>query len=139
MDPLDGGHAMTDTRRNAGAALLLGVFAAALLHQNADAQADRKSANSMMPGCQQFVEPPKGEPTPVDFVRRGHCAGLVEGLTYAAYASGGRETCRPPSTVTNAQLVRVVLTYIERRPQRMHEDFRKLALEALHEAWPCPQ
>jgi hypothetical protein len=31
----------------------------------------------------------------------------------------------------------VVVAYIERRPQRMHEDFGVLAVEALHEAWPC--
>jgi hypothetical protein len=118
------------------AALVIWLLAAALLPSIADAQADRKSANFMMPGCQQLLKPPK-DPDPVDFVRSGHCAGLIEGLTYAAYASGGSETCRPPSIVTDAQLVRVVLAYIEHRPQRMHEDFRKLALEALHEAWPC--
>jgi Rap1a immunity proteins len=28
-------------------------------------------------------------------------------------------------------------SYIEARPERMHEPFRKLALEALGEAWPC--
>jgi hypothetical protein len=31
----------------------------------------------------------------------------------------------------------VVLAYIQRRPQRMHEDFQDLAIEAFHEAWPC--
>jgi hypothetical protein len=34
-------------------------------------------------------------------------------------------------------MVRVAVAYIERRPQRMHEDFRMLAVEAFHEAWPC--
>jgi hypothetical protein len=39
--------------------------------------------------------------------------------------------------VTNTQIVRVVVVYIERRPQRMHENFKDLVLEALHDAWPC--
>ena len=43
-----------------------------------------------------------------------------------------------PSKVTNAQLVKVVLTYIEAQPARLHENFVMLALEALRTAWPCP-
>jgi Rap1a immunity proteins len=31
----------------------------------------------------------------------------------------------------------VVIKYIEARPERMHEQFGKLALEALTAAWPC--
>jgi len=33
--------------------------------------------------------------------------------------------------------VRVVVRYIEQRPGRMHENFLRLANEALTEAWPC--
>src|SRR4051794_16854802 len=43
----------------------------------------------------------------------------------------------PPKRVTSEQVVRVVVAYIERRPQRMHENFKELALEALRDAWPC--
>ena len=35
------------------------------------------------------------------------------------------------------QTVRVVVQYIDSRPERMHEDFKKLALEAMKAAWPC--
>jgi hypothetical protein len=31
----------------------------------------------------------------------------------------------------------VIIAYIEARPQRMHEDFRVLAVEAMQKAWPC--
>jgi hypothetical protein len=40
---------MTDTRRKATAALVLGLLAAALLAQNADAQRDTNTANFMVP------------------------------------------------------------------------------------------
>jgi hypothetical protein len=30
-----------------------------------------------------------------------------------------------------------VLGYIEMRPQRMNEEFMKLVVEALRNAWPC--
>ena len=33
-------------------------------------------------------------------------------------------------------MVRIVVAYIERYPQRMHENFKRLALEAMREAWP---
>jgi hypothetical protein len=42
-----------------------------------------------------------------------------------------------PEKVTLLQLVRGVIAYIEARPQRMHESFNDLALEALRTAWPC--
>jgi hypothetical protein len=32
----------------------------------------------------------------------------------------------------------VVIAYIEAHPQRMNDDFTELALEAMHDAWPCP-
>jgi Rap1a immunity proteins len=37
------------------------------------------------------------------------------------------------------QLVRVVVRYLEARPQRLHEPFAEFALDALFDAWPsCP-
>jgi hypothetical protein len=38
---------------------------------------------------------------------------------------------------TNMQGVRIVLQYIDARPARLHENFNKLAAEALRQAWPC--
>ena len=49
-----------------------------------------------------------------------------------------RQSCLDfPERVTTEQMVRVVVTYIEGRPARMHEPFNHLALEALRAAWPC--
>jgi hypothetical protein len=42
-----------------------------------------------------------------------------------------------PDSVTQGQIVGVVVLYMEARPQRLHEPFRSLALEALFDAWPC--
>jgi hypothetical protein len=39
--------------------------------------------------------------------------------------------------VTFPQAARVIVRYIEARPQRMHESFVSLVIEALHDAWPC--
>jgi hypothetical protein len=43
----------------------------------------------------------------------------------------------PPKGSTGGQAVRVVIKYIDSRPERLHEDFLDLAAEALRTAWPC--
>ncbi len=42
-----------------------------------------------------------------------------------------------PNNVVTVQAVRVMVRYMEARPQKMHEPFVVLALEALQDAWPC--
>lgn len=86
------------------------------------------SANGVMPGCRGLMA---GGDTA--YVSHGRCVGLIEGVLYR---SREREICAP-AEVTNGQLVRVVMQYIDASPARMHEDFRKLAVEAMRAAWPC--
>ena len=62
--------------------------------------------------------------------RQGPCIGYLEGLAYT------KDFCQP-NEVTIGQVVAVVIKYIEARPERMHEHFGVLALEALKAAWPC--
>src|SRR6516162_9381508 len=52
------------------------------------------------------------------------------------YASRLFGVC-PPDEVTLAEKARVAVTYVEARPERMSEDFRVLAVEAMQKAWPC--
>jgi hypothetical protein len=54
----------------------------------------------------------------VDLLRRVACMDISDGVTLG-------------------QEVRVVVAYIEARPELMHEPFRMLALEVLRSAWPC--
>ena len=125
---------MTDTRRNATAALVLGLLAAALLTQNADAQRDPLSANVMLPRCKEGLS---SEPGYAPRVFQGMCTGIVATLLYVGRHLPPRISSCPPQAVTVKQVTYVVVAYIERRPERMHEDFRLLAIEAAHEAWPC--
>jgi hypothetical protein len=80
------------------------------------------SANQVMTGCRAFIAESNS-----DLFLQGVCIGLV-----TATAGG----CLP-SGVTVGQEVRAVAGYIDDRPNRHHEDFRVLVLEALKEAWPC--
>ena len=123
---------MTGTLRNATAAFLLGLLAAALLHQTAHAQPSVRNANFMLEGCRDFLSNSDRNP-----IRQGYCLGIVTGLGYLqAYFPLDQKSCFPKGA-TQEQELRVVVDYIERHPQRMHEDFRELTLEAWHEAWPC--
>jgi hypothetical protein len=121
-------------RRDATAALVLGLLAAALLSQNADAQLkpDEMSANYMVPRCQRWIAE-NNNPT----FTQGVCVGVIAGLSYVGTSLPPGHSWCSSQQVTFAQMVRVALAYIERRPERTHEDFRRLAIEAWHEAWPC--
>jgi hypothetical protein len=91
---------------------------------------DLNSANYYLPGCKGWLDREKKVPGPVEALKEGLCAGFIEGLTYIG-------TFCVPSGVTSGQVVAVVVKYIEARPERMHEQFGKLAIEALRAAWPC--
>jgi Ssp1 endopeptidase immunity protein Rap1a len=112
-------------------AVLLGLLAAVL--PAFEGAAEPESANSMLPGCQTFisrVDPGTAGP-------QSRCVGNVEGLAFVSSLLPANLKSCTPDNVTLGQVVRVVVAYIERRPQRMHEYFNFLALEAMHEAWPC--
>ena len=93
------------------------------------AEENPHSANSYMPGCRDFIAVNWGR----DAYQRGKCIGFIAGLIYEAAETS---FCLPHGA-TYEQGVRVVVAYIEARPQRMYESFGKLAHEALTAAWPC--
>jgi hypothetical protein len=101
--------------------LLSGGAAFAEIHES-------DSANNVVPGCRNYIS---DNPRSGDIFKTGLCWGLISGLTYET-----ENTCLP-SAATQRQAVSVVVQYIDARPARMHEDFKKLALEALAAAWPC--
>jgi hypothetical protein len=90
--------------------------------------AEITSANEVMPGCRALIAH-SDEST--DYWQ-GYCSGAV-----AAIVRVDPGNC-PPKGSTVGQGVRVVIKYIDSRPERLHEDFHDLAAEALRIAWPCP-
>jgi hypothetical protein len=124
-----------------GAALALTVTAAS-------AAEDMGSANGVLPGCRGMLARSSNATDPLTM---GLCAGIVRGIasmgSVAVYVWNRVPLDRKaplaplcmdiPEKVTTDQEIRVVIAYIDARPQRMHEDFADLALEALRAAWPC--
>src|SRR5262245_18470298 len=94
------------------------------------------SADGMFSGCKAFVE---GRATSSKLYAEGNfCSGAVHALAgVGEYLSPPEWQSCIPANSTGVQLARVVINYIEARPQRMHEDFILLTLAAFHYAWLC--
>jgi Rap1a immunity proteins len=90
------------------------------------ANGETLSAKSVLPGCQDYLD---REAT----VSGGRCMGLVEGLLMLGYT---QMFCAPKFSSPD-QFIRLIVLYIEDRPEREQEDFRVLALEALARTFPC--
>lgn len=93
----------------------------------AHAAGQNYSANAYLPGCEELIEEKINAEV-------GRCMGVVEGL--AILGQVNNLWCAPNDTTTG-QWVRVIVKYVHSKPERMHEDFRLLAIEALKKAWPC--
>jgi hypothetical protein len=94
------------------------------------------SANYLMPGCRHIVAVGPGRiamnaRNAQTVYTGGWCAGFVTGIALVNPGS-----C-PPAGSTIDQTLRVVVKYVDERPQRMHEDFSVLVQEALATTWPC--
>jgi hypothetical protein len=120
--------------------LVRAVLWAALIVSTSEAAAQLPtkdtSANSIFRGCKALVE---GQTANAQLYALGNvCAGIVLGL-----ASVGQQLSLPewqscaPANFDARELARVVVNYIETHPERMREDFKRLTLEAFHDAWPC--
>lgn len=95
---------------------------------------DITSANGMLPGCKAILA------TQPESYREGICAGIILTLLgiSAAHTIPTKYWCTAvPQTVSVEQAARVIVLFLETHPKRLHEKFLGLALEALHEAWPC--
>jgi Rap1a immunity proteins len=112
-------------RHAIGIAVVLGLIA----QQSAAAQQDTGSADYVIVGCRDGMSGENRQP-----FRQGLCAGIVQTILYFGRTSFNVCT---PEAVTMGQAIRVVVAYIDQRPERMHERFETLALEVLQQSWPC--
>ena len=117
---------------------VLGI-ALGLLGTSVLAQAPENSADQVLQYCRAWLNHQTGPDT--DAFTRGTCVGTIEGIHFVMGFYPPEYTfsrCDPVNgVVTIEQVVRVVVSYIEQRPQRMHESFKMLAVEAISKAWPC--
>src|SRR5438046_4596841 len=116
------------------------LFCASLLPLGPSNAQDFNSANHLLPGCRLILSFGEGRRPTLDddMAKASECAAIVKALRYVSHYFPAQISACPPTQVTNGQMFRAVIAYIDARPRRMHEDFRELVIEALHQAWPCP-
>ncbi len=118
-------------------ALILAALVASVGDAAAQPATDDNSANAVYAGCKAFSQ---GQVRDAQTAMAANfCSGIVNALSgIGPYLKLPEwQSCVPPSS-TGAQTARVVVKFLEEHPERMHEDLRTLALEAFHQAWPCP-
>jgi len=108
---------------------IIAVVAAMILNCDfAVAEDAAFSADDLMAGCRAYLV--KNISTE-DYFAAKYCAQIIDGIIGA-----GRGVC-PPASSTEEQAAGAVVKYIDARPARLHENFEKLAREALRTAFPC--
>ena len=90
---------------------------------------DINSADFMLPHCRALVARESS-----NYVFQGVCVGTIDSLQYVRPLMGCADI---PNGVTADQALNVVIRYIEARPERRHELFKALVIEAMFNAWPC--
>ena len=100
-------------------------------------ETDRDSANFMLSYCKEALVDDDGT------FGTGMCLGEIKALLFTfdtlqlLHPSDPPICVDIPEGVSTGQATRVVIRYIEARPTRMHEQFLRLAMLALVDAWPC--
>ena len=121
-------------------ALVFGTAIALTVGTSTLAQQDNKfTAKYLLPYCRDAINN-KAPTLSSDVVMQGMCVGMVDALDFLMSELPAEDkeyrSC-PPSDATLKQTVQVVMKYIDERPERMNESFKKLAIEAIRDAWPC--
>ncbi len=124
-------------------AIITGAVMALATTAAGAAEADYANANYVLPGCKVILEKttPNGMSgvTVQQIFDGGVCEGMFSVLLSIGWSRMNGETLcmNIPRNATREQLIRVAVRYIEARPQRIHEPFVNLAIEALQATWPC--
>jgi hypothetical protein len=86
----------------------------------------------MLPGCR--IETSN---TYDEFYRSGFRSGEIAALIQLSGALADKFHFCPPLRSTVGQAQKVIIRYLESIPERTHENFLDLSIEALQRAWPC--
>jgi hypothetical protein len=111
--------------------LLLSVVSASPVYAEADS--DTSSGSYFLRACSYFLGD-KSSDTYVQTFDSGECSGAVQMLRYTSRRNAG--VCYPQQA-TSGQIARVIVKYLNDHPEKLHEDYRVLSVEALQKAWPC--
>jgi hypothetical protein len=100
------------------------------------------SANHWLPACKDLLALGSGDRQSGQSIyaqvgraaQADECGGYVWGIADTLGLLG--KLCTPRN-VTKGQILRVVITTLDRSPERLHEAFPKLVIDTLIRTWPC--
>ena len=127
-------------RRSAIVTLVLATLASA---NQGHAEENRGSADYLLPLCKTWLDfaekevetiSEMGRTEPIRLIAAGMCAGFVVGVLVTLRSN--KQSC-PSKDLSNPQLVRTVVSEVEKHPDRMHEDFVVPVSAAMIDSWPC--
>jgi hypothetical protein len=104
---------------------------------------NRGSTGYLLPLCKTWLDfgekqseavQDMGRAEPIRLTAAGVCVGFVVGVLETLRAV--KLSC-PPKDLSNPQLIRTVLSEIEKHPERMQEDFAVPVRAAMMKSWPC--
>lgn len=103
------------------------------------AQVNNNSANTMLPGCRDFLAMVNDTATAKQQgnLYGGICAGIIaSAMGYQRMFESKHRACIPQA-VTIQQAMEVVVKFLNARPELWHEDFRFQVAAILKVTWPC--
>lgn len=106
----------------------------------AQATGRKYDGNELLGQCQQYLKLADSEPN-FDRIDVGMCAGFVEGVNSMVYfyndvLKKDDKYCMPYS-VTNGQMVRIVVKYLKDNPKLLNKSNTVLVWSAFKDAYPC--
>ena len=110
--------------------MILAVVGVAPFSRATMAQVEVSKASYSLPGCRAFL----GHNNSVSPIIQGFCLGTISGVSIIEQE---RAIVCSPKDVLLIEMVRLVVLFVEQRPERMQEHLPVLASEALKAAWPC--
>jgi hypothetical protein len=94
---------------------------------------DTRSGNFMLPHCKAALAFDAQDPI------GGRCMGIVATLSFVSRVLPDNLKFCHPNTATPEQLLQVVIGFAEANPDAIGQDFRLIALAAMHDKWPCQE
>lgn len=97
------------------------------------AETDVTSGNFMHEGCKGYIN----NSNKSNF-KQGICVGIITTIFYYRDFLPKSSRFCTPQDMTVEQSIRIVVSYMDKHPNRLNENFKDTAADALQDAWPCP-
>ena len=109
--------------------LTFGLVSAAVAQ---DGGGDR-SAKAVLPQCAAGLD------AAIQNTAGGRCAGIIATLSFVSRVLPDNLKFCQPSGATPEQMLQAVTSFVDANPESAVQDFRLVALAAMHQKWPCQE